>query len=455
MDIRESPLQNEINAITASGANPVFYYWDCDILVGNQVVRPFKVLHIDFGRQYFENYMDNINLEVQLQASVWMNVLYPRRDDILISLYRRPLQEDGSADTGRQVAVQTYRAYPVATNDPSMSPRQSQPDSAELIDLQNLLSLNFQLLPRGAEQLRLEATGGIFHRQVPGNLLRDLIALKSQNVQLDDNNRIRNVDMVEPDNKQVRPLISIPHRTPVMELPKLLQEEQGGVYNAGMEFFLQDDTLYLYPRYGINRFASGKRTLTVIIVPESAYPGAERTYRETTGQVIMMSTGGSNNQDISESAILNRGNGVSFTHADQLLDGGVVTAEGRTVARRGVGNAEYVGEQRKSGLNYAPLSDRRITSNIFRENSRLAANLGMVYNLIWENCDPTLLYPGMPARIYYLKAGQVEERRGVLSSAHYYVQPDGPVGTFRRHLCTGNLSLFLSKTPYDPEDNQP
>lgn len=455
MDIRESTLQLEINAITAAGQNPVFYYWDCDILIGNAVYEPFKVLHIDFGRQYFENYMDNIVLEVQLQASVWTKQLYPSRDNLLISLYRRPLLEDGSEDTGRRVAVQTYRAYPTASNDPTMSPVQNLPDSEELLDLGNLITLSFQLLPRGAEQLRLEATGGLFHRQVPGNLLRDLITLKSRNVQLDDENRIRNVDMVEPDNKQIRPVVDIPHRTPVMKLPELIQEELGGVYNAGMEFFLQDDTLYIYPRYGINRFGSGKRTLTVIVVPEASYPGAERTYRETTGQVILMSTGGTNNQDISEAAILNQGNGVSFTHADQLLDGALVTKDGLTVARRGVSSAEYVGEQRKSGLNYAALSERRITSNIFRENSRLAANLGMVYNLTWENCDPTLLYPGMPARIYYLKDGEVKERRGLLSSAHYYVQPDGPTGTFRRHLCSGYLSLFLSKTLYDPEAAQP
>lgn len=452
MNIRDSTFQLQLDAIAKSGEKEVHWYYDVDILIEGKTYKPFKLFTIDISRKYSGAYADHIIVDVMLTFSTYTNYIYPNKDNILITLYRKPLDEQGDTKEGTKVDAQVYRGLILPGNDPQMSPKVELPTNDAALDVGNPIRLQFQLVPRNTEKLRLITWGTTHHGKHPGAYLKDIFTLLSKDLKVDEAHEVPGVQMATPDNLTPRDNTVIPHLTPMLDLPDLLQDKLGGIYNGGIDYYLQGNMWYIWPRYGLTRYGKERLpTLTIFNVPENAYPGIERTYKVEPGQVIIISTGESNDIDVSEKVQLNLGNGVRQTDANAILSGGMVIEDGKNVASRGASNMEFVDEQRRSGLNYAPASADRISANQYKAAAQVAAMKGIVQRVTWENCDTELLYPGMPCRIYYLKNGEVTERRGQLIDAHYYIVPENPMGvTFVQHNATGVLSLFVSKAPHDP-----
>ena len=451
MDIRLSTFQAEVAAVIASGEKPVHFYWECSILVNGVSHKALKTFTIDIEQDFSQNYGDNIVVRAMFPLSVYVKQILPNRDNMTATLYRRPYSESGRVLPGSPVEAQIYRALPIESNDPLMSPQLQYADDDASLDVGNPVTLHFQLVERALESIRLASWGGIPQRIAPGSVLRAVYTDLSKKLKIDGSQLIAGVQMVEPDNQTPRNVVMVPHGTPVTELPDLLQNDQGGIYNAGIDHYLQNGYWYIWPRYGVNRYNKAKRTLTVYDLPENAWPNIERTFREDPYQVVIVATGESKNFNQTEGLNLNKGNGVRYARADKIIGGNITVENGKVVARRGVGNNEFVTEQRRTGLNFAPFAKERISGNDFKEASRLAATKGIFVMTTWENAEPGILEPGMPTRYLYLKDGQVQERRGVLSKAHFYIQPDNQVGiTFAQHNCNAVLALFLDKELYDP-----
>ena len=90
------------------------------------------------------------------------------------------------------------------------------------------------------------------------------------------------------------------------------------------------------------------------------------------------------------------------------------------------------------------MSKDPINSNPFVEYSKLARKKGNIYSFAWENCDLSLVHPGMLCKILYIKSDEIIELHGVLLKAQLSVQLQGQAITSKSHKAMGALSIFAN-----------
>ena len=447
MEIERTALFREIQAITNQpNAKLVHYFWRCEILANGKRVDPLKVLSVDFIRDYIEQYADEVYIELAIGAGTYSHLVYPYKDDITITLFKEPIgQVNNETNVEEETLSFPYRVTVLKTNSMVLEGKVRYGSNVQTGDLMDILYVKFQLTDPLVERLRMESVGGIFPDTSCADLLSFLLTDINQKLQLDEENKIEGVDFFEPTLKEKQKQIVLPHATRFVEAPDFLQSKVGGIYNAGLGFYLQKKHWYVYPLYDLTRFDKSLKTLTLVNVPKNRMPGAEVTYRTTGNQVIALITGATKFRDDSESQILNEGNGVRFLDARKLMDGFSETSKNRTTILRANNNNEFVAEQRKTGLNNVHASPVRITSNNFVELSRLAQRAGAPFQCVWENSNPDLLYPGMPVKYMYVVNGEVKEALGVLIRAHHNIGTYAPGAKSKRYVSNSVLTVFIDR----------
>lgn len=445
MAIETTPFQEEIQEIFLKGPNPVHSHWKCLIETPEVSFEPLKVFSIDIQRLYDEHFADHVLLDVTVPLGTFTSMIMPNKEELTVSITRIPLGEvQLSDDIDDEVVVKRYRA--IITNETlhtvtSDSGVLENPENANLSDI---VRFEIQLLDIGLEEIRLREVGGIYRDEIPGNVIKYILTDLSNDLNLAEEDAILGVDMVEPDNRLVSKHVIIPHGTKPQDIPALIQDECGGVYNTGIGCYLQNGIWYVWPEFNVKRFDSGTKTLTIINLPPNRYPGVERTYRTTDNQVIILSTGEVTQKDFSHHGQLNKGSGTRFAHGDRIMDGYGVVKDNKFFLDRSK-NLTEVNLINRPNYSVAPTSYKRITNNLFSETSRIAKRQGSFVNLVWENSQPELLYPGMPVKLLFLDKDEIVEVEGVLMRCHHFIY-DNREGLIRgRHICNTSMVLFMDK----------
>lgn len=301
-------------------------------------------------------------------------------------------------------------------------------------------------------------TSGIYREARLGDILRAFLTDVSKDIEVDEEFEIAGVDMVEPDNQTEYEHVIIPHDIRLLELPKYLQEHCGGLYQNGLGFYLQycpghtpgvseqevaqysEDRQqgqwfwFVYPEYDTQRFDQVDDNLTIINIPQRRLEDIEKTYLTKTSKglfkkVVAISTGDVKHIDESESLEINRGSGVRWVHGTIMEEGldsvdpGGELAEGGPTWKVEIDSEEniekHIGYERRSGEDYIPLRPRRITSNPYLLQSRVASQQGTLIRYFWQNGDPELIYPGMPVRLYHMFDNDLDEYNGIVIGCDY------------------------------------
>ena len=445
MAIENTSLWREVQSVLMSGDKPVHFYWTCDIIANKVVVPAIKLLSKDNQRLYDVAFADDTVIEIAMGLGTYSQRVFPYRENLKITLTRYPLGENSSdAPLGTATLTQTYRAVPIGTSNPAVESNHPIVQNEEFADLSNLINVKFQLLDEGIEQIRLLGTGGIY-QGIPAVLLQTLLSNARKQVPVDRENTVMGVDLVPPDNMARREHISLRHDLKLVDLADELQSKHGGIYNAGIACYLQNNQWYVYPPYNTERFDTTPNTLTIINVPPQRLPQVERTYRTTGRQVIIIATGDTRHQDLSEHRQLNEGNGVRFNDSSKLYEGFSRTQNNKTTISRAQNANEFQTTQRQTGLNSLRTSEQRFTDNPFQQLSQLAKRDGAYVQLGWEHSESGLLYPGQPVRYLYLSGEDVIETFGVLLRVHEYTHQVSEGVTTRRHISNSALTLFIKR----------
>jgi hypothetical protein len=249
--------------------------------------------------------------------------------------------------------------------------------------------------------------------------------------------------MVKASNQKSREQIVIPHGTKLSEIAHHVHYKCGGLYSAGLGYYLQGDYWYVYPCYDTTRFAEADKTLTVINVPPNRMPGIERTYRLDGTNLVALATGKIKFRDSTNELQLNHGNGVRFVDADTLMEKFVQTTGNKAIAARGRTNSEFIAEKRVNGKNFVASGLKPINANPYVEYSALAKRQGSLITLVWENANRALLYPGMPTKIMYLDGEEIKVLYGVLLHVHVFVSLKDPGIEARRYATNLMLGVFV------------
>ena len=446
MELDSSSLYPEVLRVLQSGSNPVHFTWHAIIHV-NQLRLDFpvlKVIEVDTVSDFELNYTDDLRVRVLIPAGTFATQIYPYQDSLDITLFQYPLSETSDAsDNTQTVAAMRYQATLDDQGNPMIQANARTNVTQEALDLTQLLEVSFQLIDKSLEQLRMASVGGRWLQIKPEDFIKAAMTQFSQNVKVDEDLKVKGVDMVPASNQNVRDHIAIPHGTKLLDVPEYVQERCGGIYSAGLGCYLRNKIWYIYPCYDTTRYSQAVKSATVILLPQNRFSNLERTYRLDGDHLVILATGDVQFRGDSTPQQLNYGNGVRFTDASKVMEGFALTKDNKTVVARGNNTNEFVSVARPNGLNNVQLANNPITANPFSQASKLARRNGSVIAFNWENSNDSLLTPSMMVNVLYFENDQVKSLTGVLLKTHTHVAMNGVGVTSSRYISRTGMSCFV------------
>lgn len=449
MELKDSPLWQEIKSIVfdQKGLPPV-YAWRAEFTANKKKIVPFKVVSIEIFRDFRGAYGDEIILECMIPAGDFVYDIYPYRRDLKVTLSKQGRERSSDvATTSPDIESQELRATLMDDHSVTVEGLRNVAHSKQALNTMDIMTVKFQLLDKALEKIRLHSVGGLFKDSKVADVLKYILTSVSNELELDEINTIKGVEMVESPNQDTYKQIVVPHGTLFPDLPPFLHKKVGGVYPTGMGLYLFKQHWYVYPLYDLTRFDKTTKTLTLINVPTNQLPHVERTYRTTANQVIALVTGDVKHKDRTQEALLNDGNGVRYLDARRVIDGFADTTQGDNKASvmRAANNNEFVTDKSETGLNNIRTSGARVTANKFAEMSKLAGRTGTHLQCLWQNSDMSLIYPGMPVKYMYIKNDTVHELKGIVLGVQHYIQTYGKGITESRHQMETAFHLFVER----------
>jgi len=445
VEIEHTALYREVEAIVGDVVKPVHFSWRADIHVNGVTYTPLKLLSIDTVQDFESNYADEVLVTLAVSGGTYAKRIYPFQDKIDITLYRTPLREVAdTTDEEQSPSYERYSATLLENGNPLIEANSHNSPSEEAMNLTNIFEVTFQLVGKGLEQLRMKSVGRIFRNTDVESVIKTLMTNDSKAIKVDGVNLPQGVTMVEASNKAIRPFVEIRHGTKLVDVPQYVHHKCGGVYSAGMGYYLYRNFWHIYPCYDTTRFNKALKTMTLINLPSNKMPGIERTYRSNGRNLVVLATGEVRLKDDSEGMQLNAGNGVRFATTKGMMEGTFVKTKGnKTSGQRGVSTSEYVASERRNGQNNVHISQDAITANPYIEHSKLARRQGALMTFVWENSQPDLIAPGMMIKVLYVEEGDVKEVYGTLLKAHHYTQLRGQGMQASRYISQSALAVFI------------
>lgn len=443
--LENSSLMNAVREVTDAKTPIRQFTYTCIIrLPDGTEVKPLRVVSMDLGRDYLRSYSDDMYISLVFGVGTYSKYIYANKEVLTVILSREAVS-DFSDLADETIVTREYKAILCEDKDVASASGSGILDNVEVADTANVAMVRIQLIDRVTEWMRSVSVGGIFHKKTAGDLLLTLLSNKTQEVPREIIDTQCRVEMYPPDNTERRNHIVIPHQTPIVQLADYLQEKCGGIYSSALGIYLLSGDWYVWPALHTKRFDKEPRGLTVINVPENKMPGVERTWLKDGNQVIVISTGTTDITDKSDKAKVDKGLGIRFNDAKNLLDGFVTTVGNVTKAARGRNVTELLIEAPAEGIAHIASSVNKVSSNIFAELSATASRKGNNVTATWENSDHTQLYPGMPVRFMYEFENRVRIRYGTLVGDQHFISMEGKGGTSRRFKSNTALYLFLDK----------
>lgn len=450
MELMESPLWNEVTQIIKPN-NPIpppLLSYRMEIKAGDKTVTPLKLISIDTERMFRGAFGDDRVVRFDIGAGDFFYDIYPHRADLMVMLYCETLSRGGSDENlAPNIPSQLLRGTLVIDQSIHIQGETALSQGREGLNLQGIMTIDMQLVEPGLERIRMTSVGGGFMNVKPEDILLYSLTALSSEMDLDDEARIKGVEMYPAPEKRPWAQVVVPHNKPFPELPMFLQNEVGGIYPTGLGVYLHHRQWYVYPLYDHTRYDKTLKTLTLINIPSKLMPEVERTYRTTANQTIVLVTGEVKHKDMSEAEMQNFGNGVRYMDSRMVLSGANEVGENKAVLTRIENTSEFITEQRPTGLNNVVSSKNRITANIYAEMSEIARRSGSELQCVWQNSNPDLIYPGMPLRYMYLKQGKVVELKGTVLAAKDYTHTYGAGYSDGRHITNTALCLFVEREP--------
>lgn len=453
MEIEDTPIYKEIKEIVDDGPKPVYYFYKAKVHVEDQDFELVKVVSIEVLSDYITKVGDIITLNAFVPLGLWAKKIYKHRTKLEISLLKIPLKEvSDEYEDDEAIEVQRFFAVPNPDKTPVIAGRDIEKLTMEELDLKDMFQVEFQLTDKLLHQLRLVTVGGIYRRNTAEDIIKYILASETKKIKVEDEISFKGVDFIKPDNKEKREHYIIPQGTNIVDLPVYMQRRVGGLYNTGIGNYYCKRHWFVYPLYDTTRLDDAPKTLTIVKVPTFRSAGMERTYRTEGDTTYIIGTSNSSMGDDAQTNFTDSGNGVRFSDSRKYIRDFTQVKDNKSKAARNKANHEFLILDREKEKNSVFLSARKTNSNPFVERSDLAAKFGGTFRLIWENADPSVLYPGMMCKIHYLDREEVKELHGVLLGAECAIQLHGKGITARRHITTIALTIFINPPKGEEED---
>ncbi len=377
------------------------------------------IINVDITSDYVANISEIIAIEFHmLYGDFYKNVL-PEKHNLEFTLVNKVHN------------IQTSIRYKFALTSHKENTNTSNLNNTSLKDLNKtaLAIVKGQCVDRFIETFRTLTTFGVF-RSAKGAKVQDVISVlfKEQfdKVKINNYPKKKKLSMIPPNNERAYKQIVIPDNTRIVNLPTFLQDNDYGVYNAGIGTFLQmveekkdvwTPFFFVYPLYDTGKILKTSKKLVVIAASTNIYTGIDRTFMVEGDVVKIIGNPDAQIMDVRDDVVMNKGIGYKALESDSVMTrtpkvNGCLVCTNPDEFRVDISN-----DSREDSVNFRP--DVGITNNHYREKQNILQDLGNPIIVKWKFSNPSLIIPGMSVTyIYETKEGPVKSMTGQVIGMH-------------------------------------
>lgn len=434
LSIENTPIWSDVQDIIKSDLKPIED--DLKILIHTEKedFTVIKLLTLDITRNYNGQIGDVIFIQFVLSLGDYVYKLLPFVENLEVTLKTTKLTPVSNQRKSNSVTtVERYKAIFDFNSNPNFSIGELKRIDYETLNKADLVTVNIQLLDRSVETLRIKQVRGVFKDVNQHQLLHSLISGESKKILIDGKPCLDALDIKEPSNTRNRKHTVIQDGINLVSLPTYLQEKEGGVYNSGLGSYIQKyeskKIMFIYPLYDVNRFDSKDIRCIFYIIPKDKLPGIEKTFIRKGDTYHILITNDIKLKDAAETDLMNSGSGFKMSDANAYMKKPVQITEDGPVALRSNLNYEVAALERTDGLNYAPVTKDQISSNPYNKYSSILFKTLSRLDMVWENADSSIIYPGMPCMITMMDNDKLVKMKGIIQATHTFKTLQGNVTT--------------------------
>jgi len=379
-------------------------------------------------RDYLNYRSDFVEITFQIPLGDFVFHIYPERDDISISISYYSLGD------------LTTRQYHVVLGDYDKDIRSNKYMNMKQDDLNNhLATIKAECTSKLFLSLKKEKTQNIFRETTVENALILTMAKYLRSASYEVGEMPGHLVIISPDNTRKYKHIDIPNNTPLLDVPKTLQEGSFGIYNGDVNIYLQSfdskNNMYIFPKYRPNLITFNKKILYIIGVDSTTLIGVKATYAMSNDmlKIVVMKTEKFFDDD---SKLKSEGVGTISLNTDALLSRPFRVSKDKLEVKRDYLIEKSQHKEIKSGV--VDYKNKGKTNNLYQDRTEVLANDGMVVQFDWHHSDFKLLYPMMPVVYVYESDNAIFRHEGLLQRTDTVI--DSATNTEN-----SKLSVFFNK----------
>lgn len=434
LDINSTPFKNEVAAVIAGGGKSPCYSFDLELMAGGERYKPISINSVVGINDFVRNYYPILAIEFQAPGYVKSKLIENNSNiEAVLKTYEIGRDATYSISVLRNPVTKRYMAKLYMEESDYITQENPAVNNEEYTRNKQMVKIKIQLVEKGFEKLKTRHVGGIYRNVSGFSLLRHLVDYHANLDNDDVATLISGVEFAQIINQEVREQIVIPHGTSLVESMHLVNQDSGGIYPTGFSYFIHNNVWHVFPPYDLGRFKENKQKLIIVNLPKNRLPGIERTYNETPSLVTIISTRDVDVKDKRESKKLSFGTGLRFGDVSKLLTdyANVIDNKLRVDASKNVN--DIIVSERPNDVQQLRFSKNKLTASKNLELSKLAPSKGFMMRISWENSKDSLVYPGMPVKVLYLKRNKPTAVIGCVTgieSVHYPVEQGFPAMKF-------------------------
>lgn len=407
--IVERPLEGVVKRITATLHTEAFD-------------DPLRYITLkEVRRDYINLIGEYVKIKVKMPLGYYMFDFYPMRENLEVTLKTEIINLYKKDDEDECYEVR-YKAVFDTENGPNYEGTIYKTLDKETANNKDILEIELDLIPKAVEVLRVKTTLGtppIYRGITQKQLITQLLTYHSSLVTIEGSQAIEGVDIVEPDNTAVKYQVAIPTGTPIATIPTLLQEKAGGVYSNGLGTFLQyykeKHLWFVYPLNDHRRYLSTQIDKDVAIIyaaPTKLVDALTSTYSYESGVLKIVAAVDKAMNDTADKDQMNAGVGYRIADANAMMKKPLKVEGAKGITSRANLNIEVAARERNDGLNYAPRV--KPSANPYKFSSAVSHRNSVHVLVMWNYCEDTLIYPGMPCKFVFMNGEEMEELVGTI-----------------------------------------
>lgn len=394
---------------------------------------------------FVKNIRDNYFITIQITKSVHNKLLSINKKLLQFELTKTVTSISGYNASPSNRIVEIYDAAMTEVESEAVKTLDGGTLSDYRNDLTDLVEITLQLTEVGFLEFQNMDIGGVYRNTTIENLISGVLSPKLESLKNNSKDKQRfRVDIVPPDNNKIYYQLRIPNGHSVAHFASRLQKSQG-LYSQGIGQYFQNHCWYIWPLYHLKLFDTSDKKAIIINVPPSEMVGLVESYASIDNVLYIYATGDTRHTDVIDKHKINVGTGMRYANLENLMDKYTVTKDGITTIPEQRNKLVVNFDDSETNVPVIKPVDGMLSSNPWNDSSKIISGFGNVIEVMWENSDPRLLFPGMPLRFIY-KHGKIPyQLNGILLaySSSEKTQLLSPADN--KYICTTTLSLYCEQ----------